>query len=154
MISRRAFLLGTAASVTVAGIPATPAEVVDEFAGHKEWLADYLPQRGKLYRWWPGLDTPSDLTDNTKASPGFAGEEKTSKARKEHRMAKAFTKESILADLKATGECNIPGVGKIKAVQREARTGRNPFTGEPLQIPAKKAVTFSASKALKDALNT
>lgn len=46
--------------------------------------------------------------------------------------------------------CTLPGLGKFSIVQRKARTGRNPRTGEPLQIAAKKAVRFTVSKLLQD----
>ena len=50
------------------------------------------------------------------------------------------------------GEIALPGLGKLKATTRAAREGRNPATGEAVQIPARNAVKFSASKALKDAI--
>jgi DNA-binding protein HU-beta len=49
-------------------------------------------------------------------------------------------------------EVTLSGIGKIKVAQRAARTGRNPATGAELQIPAKKVPSFSAVKALKDAV--
>lgn len=48
---------------------------------------------------------------------------------------------------------DVMGLGKLKAVVRAERTGRNPRTGDAIAIPAKKAAKFSASKALKDAIN-
>lgn len=49
-------------------------------------------------------------------------------------------------------ELTLPGIGKLKAVAKPARTGRNPSTGEEIEIPAKTAVKFVAAKALKDAV--
>jgi DNA-binding protein HU-beta len=46
----------------------------------------------------------------------------------------------------------IPGLGKLVLVQRKARVGRNPATGEVIQIPAKKVVKFRVAKAAKDAI--
>jgi DNA-binding protein HU-beta len=46
----------------------------------------------------------------------------------------------------------IPGLGKLVVVQRKARMGRNPQTGEPLKIPAKRALKFRIAKAAKDAV--
>ncbi len=46
----------------------------------------------------------------------------------------------------------IAGFGTFKVSQRKARTGRNPQTGAPLQIPAGKVPKFVAAKALKDAV--
>ena len=43
-----------------------------------------------------------------------------------------------------------PGFGSFSATQRTARTGRNPQTGEPVKIPASRAVKFSAGSALKE----
>jgi len=55
--------------------------------------------------------------------------------------------------LKAGEEVILPGIGKLKAVHKEARTGRNPQNGEAVEIAAKTVVKFAAVKAFKDALN-
>ncbi len=46
----------------------------------------------------------------------------------------------------------LPGLGKLVLVNRKARTGRNPATGQPIQIPAKKVVKFRVAKAAKEAI--
>lgn len=46
----------------------------------------------------------------------------------------------------------IPGLGKLVLVDRKARLGRNPKTGETIQIPAKKVVKFRIAKQAKDAI--
>ena len=46
----------------------------------------------------------------------------------------------------------IPGLGKLIKVQRKARMGRNPATGETIKIPAKRVVKFRVAKACKDAI--
>ena len=46
----------------------------------------------------------------------------------------------------------LPGIGKVKKIQRPARMGRNPATGEQIKIKAKKVVKIVACKALKDAI--
>ena len=46
----------------------------------------------------------------------------------------------------------IPGLGKLVLVQRKARIGRNPRTGEQIKIKAKKVVKFRVAKAAKDAI--
>ncbi len=46
----------------------------------------------------------------------------------------------------------IPGLGKLLLVQRKARMGRNPQTGEAIKIKAKKVVKFRVAKAAKDAI--
>ncbi|HYU39287.1 MAG TPA: HU family DNA-binding protein [Acidimicrobiia bacterium] len=47
----------------------------------------------------------------------------------------------------------IPGFGAWSRTQRAARTGRNPRTGEPVQIAASKGVKFSAGASFKSAVN-
>jgi len=46
----------------------------------------------------------------------------------------------------------IPGIGKLIKVQRKARMGRNPATGEAIKIKAKKVLKFRIAKAAKDAV--
>jgi len=46
----------------------------------------------------------------------------------------------------------LPGIGKLVLVQRKARLGRNPATGETIQIPAKTVVKFRVSKACKESV--
>ena len=46
-----------------------------------------------------------------------------------------------------------PGFGKFSTTQRPARTGRNPQTGDPVQIKASTAMKFTSSSTLKSALN-
>jgi DNA-binding protein HU-beta len=89
-------------------------------------------------------------------------------------MAKAMTKSAIVAGVaeavgvtkKQAGAAiealvcmaykgaqdgfTIPGLGKLVLVNRKARMGRNPATGETIQIPAKKVVKFRVAKACKD----
>ena len=89
-------------------------------------------------------------------------------------MAKAMTKSQIAdyiakkADLKkkvavqiledmaalaykeAKNSFTLPGLGKLVLVNRKARMGRNPQTGEAIKIPAKKVVKFRVAKACKE----
>ncbi len=91
-------------------------------------------------------------------------------------MAKALTKSQItatladrvgvakkqavqildeLADLackNAKNSFTLPGLGKLVLVNRKARMGRNPATGEAIKIPAKRVVKFRVAKAAKDAI--
>lgn len=53
-----------------------------------------------------------------------------------------------LHDLKTTGIALLPGIGKIKVVDRPARTGRNPRTGEAMEIPARKAARLRPNSGL------
>ncbi len=46
----------------------------------------------------------------------------------------------------------IPGMGKLVMVNRKARMGRNPATGETIKIPAKRVLKFRVAKAAKDAI--
>ena len=61
--------------------------------------------------------------------------------------------DSITGQLAGGGEVRLVGFGTIAVAQRKATTGRNPRTGETIQIKASKAPKFKAGKALKDALN-
>lgn len=56
------------------------------------------------------------------------------------------------AELEKGGEVTLDGIGKLSVKTTAARKGRNPATGEELDIPAKKKPAFSAAKALKDAV--
>lgn len=59
----------------------------------------------------------------------------------------------IAATLAAGEEVTLPGLGNFSVNYREARKGRNPSTGEAIDIPPKHVPHFSATKALKDILN-
>ncbi|MCI5075772.1 HU family DNA-binding protein [Oricola sp.] len=62
--------------------------------------------------------------------------------------------ETITETLKAGGDVRVLGFGNFGVNQRAATTGRNPLTGQPVDIPAKRVAKFSAGKGLKDALNS
>jgi DNA-binding protein HU-beta len=55
-------------------------------------------------------------------------------------------------EAKRSGAFVIPGVGKVVLSNRKARMGRNPQTGEPIKIAAKRVVRIRAVKVLKDAI--
>jgi DNA-binding protein HU-beta len=59
----------------------------------------------------------------------------------------------ITAQLKAGNDVKFTGFGKFSTVDRPAREGRNPQTGESMQIAAKTAAKFSAGAELKKAVN-
>jgi DNA-binding protein HU-beta len=91
-------------------------------------------------------------------------------------MAKSMTKSAIIGQLAqksslskkqvsdlmdnlltlATKEAKnvfiVPGFGRLVLANRKARMGRNPQTGEPIKIPAKRVVKFRLSKSLKDSV--
>jgi len=60
--------------------------------------------------------------------------------------------ESIKHVLMADGEVSLNGIGKFKLKDKPARVGRNPKTGENINIPAKTVVAFTVAKALKEAV--
>jgi len=57
-----------------------------------------------------------------------------------------------LAYKEAKNTFTLPGLGKLVLVNRKARMGRNPATGEAIKIPAKRVVRVRVSKACKDAI--
>jgi DNA-binding protein HU-beta len=59
---------------------------------------------------------------------------------------------AALAYKHAKDQFVIPGLGKLVLVNRKARMGRNPATGETIQIKAKRVVKFKVAKAAKDAI--
>ncbi len=63
----------------------------------------------------------------------------------------AFASEVEKA-LKSGDKVQLVGFGSYEVKERAARTGRNPKTKEPIEIPASKAPVFKAGKALKDAI--
>jgi DNA-binding protein HU-beta len=76
--------------------------------------------------------------------------EKTGVSKK---AAGQFVEELVkLAYKEAKNSFTIPGLGKLVLVDRKARIGRNPATGEQIQIPAKRVVKFRIAKAAKDAI--
>jgi len=57
-----------------------------------------------------------------------------------------------LAYSEARNGFTLPGIGKLVLVNRQARMGRNPATGEAVQIPAKTVVKFRVAKVCKDSV--
>ncbi len=78
--------------------------------------------------------------------------EKTGLAKKDVEMVLETMVSMAYKTVKSTGEFVVPGVGKLVKVNRKARQGRNPATGETIQIPAKTVVKFRVAKAAKDAV--
>jgi DNA-binding protein HU-beta len=78
----------------------------------------------------------------------------------EHGVAKEHAKRildsafaAILSAVEKGEEVSLAGFGRFKLTSREARQGRNPATGETLDIPASKKLAFTAAKSVRDALN-
>jgi len=61
--------------------------------------------------------------------------------------------ESVTGALTKGDQVVLVGFGTFSVKDRAARTGRNPQTGDPIDIPAAKIPSFKAGKALKDAVN-
>lgn len=69
------------------------------------------------------------------------------------KLLKPEISKQILDMLAAGEEVSIPGVGKLSVIGKAARTGRNPFSGETVQIPARKMLKFKQSSTVKPILN-
>ena len=59
---------------------------------------------------------------------------------------------NVQSSLKSDEKVILTGFGTFSASTRGERTGRNPQTGEPIRIPARRVAKFSAGKTLKDAI--
>ncbi|NKB37925.1 MAG: DNA-binding protein HU [Gammaproteobacteria bacterium] len=84
------------------------------------------------------IDAVADAADLSKASAGRAVDAAI---------------DSITNSLKNNDNVTLVGFGTFSVRDRAARTGRNPRTGEEIQIKASKVPGFKAGKALKDAIN-
>src|ERR1051326_6638028 len=60
--------------------------------------------------------------------------------------------QTAISQVKKNGLFVIPGLGRLVRVDRKARMGRNPATGQAIQIPAKKVVKFRVAQAAKEAI--
>ncbi len=78
--------------------------------------------------------------------------EKFGKSRKEVAELVDGLVEVAYRETKSNGEFTLPGLGKMVKKHRDARTGRNPATGESIQIPAKTVLKFRVAKAAKEAI--
>src|SRR6185436_1098078 len=61
--------------------------------------------------------------------------------------------ESVIKALKTGDKLEVRGFGSFRVRQRNARVGRNPKTGEKVEVPAKRVPYFKPSKELKDLIN-
>jgi DNA-binding protein HU-beta len=89
--------------------------------------------------------TKNELAEKVASSTGLAASQA--------REALETAIETIARELEAGGEVALAGFGKFSVSQRAARLGRNPSTGETINIAASKAAKFSAASALKKRLN-
>ena len=79
--------------------------------------------------------------------------EKSELTKKDAEKALAAFISSVTEALQDGDKVQLVGFGTFEARKREARTGRDPRTGNPISIPASIAPAFKAGKALKDAIN-
>jgi DNA-binding protein HU-beta len=63
-----------------------------------------------------------------------------------------FLSDTAIKEVKKNGLFVVPGLGRLVRVDRKARMGRNPATGEAIKIAAKKVVKFRIAKAARDAI--
>lgn len=78
--------------------------------------------------------------------------EKAELSKKDAEAAVSATVDAITAALEQGEKVQLVGFGSFEVKSRAARTGRNPKTKEPIEIPASKTPVFKAGKALKDAV--
>jgi DNA-binding protein HU-beta len=76
--------------------------------------------------------------------------QKTNLSKKQ--VAELFDEAINLACKEAKNGFVLPGFGKLVLANRKARIGRNPQTGEPIKIPAKRVCKFRLAKSMKDAV--
>ena len=79
--------------------------------------------------------------------------DKSGLKKKEAEAALNAMTEAVAQALKAGDKVALVGFGTFEVKERAARSGRNPKTGETIQIAASKHPAFTAGKALKDAVN-
>ena len=77
---------------------------------------------------------------------------KTGLTKKDTEATVSTALESIVAALAEGDKVQLPGFGTFEVKHREARTGRNPRTGETMEIAASNAPSFKPGKAMKDAV--
>ena len=103
----------------------------------------------------PSLVTPknSDTKQYTQSEffdclQGYCGFDSRKEAKEFYTQFTA----AVQSALKNGYKIPLPGLGKMQVRRTKARMGRNPMTQEPIKIPARKKVAFTANKALKDAV--
>lgn len=116
-----------------------------------------LPWSGSLIKWQlikplsPTAQEGTSPMNNAELIKAIADETGIAKAT----IATVITSQASHVSAALTngeGEATLHGIGKLKMQTRAARTGRNPKTGESIEIAAKSVVKFSVAKTLKDAV--
>ena len=99
----------------------------------------------------PATAKPKVTTISTKQlAAQLAGDHEMPKKQGEALLGDLVTK--VTKHLKKGDRIRLVGLGILQVRKRAARTGRNPATGEPIQIKASKKVAFRAAKELKEAV--
>ena len=78
--------------------------------------------------------------------------EKANLSKKDAETAVNSVFDGITEALKTDGKIQLDGFGSFEVKERAARMGKNPATGETIEIPASKSPSFKAGKALKDTI--
>ena len=79
--------------------------------------------------------------------------EKSELSKKDSEKALKALIDTVTEELKKGEKIQLVGFGTFEVIERAAREGRNPLTGEKMEIKASKAPKFKPGKALKDAVN-
>jgi len=112
----------------------------------REFFLRFFLQSGRSIRYFPS----SMAKALTKSQIAASIAESTGMTKKQ--TAEIFDMIAQLAYKNAKNTFTLPGLGKLVLVNRKARMGRNPATGEPIKIAAKRVVKFRVAKAAKDAI--
>lgn len=134
-------------AVSIEGVVPDAGECVVPNAGFLPFLTQsFLPRCAGT-----GLHKEDRCMNKSELIESIAEHADVSKANAA-KMVDAFV-ASVQGALRRGEQVSLVGFGTFLVREREARTGRNPRTGEAIQIAASKTPSFKAGKALKDALN-
>lgn len=97
--------------------------------------------------------SPRGVPEMTQAQFFQAVAEGSQVSKVEVRAVFQAIEQIVTKSLKKEGKIPLGGLGAVKLVDRKARMGRNPATGEQIKIPARTAIKITPAKALKDAFN-
>ena len=115
-----------------------------------EWMQHFAPENGMFSNFLPSVRGGVTVNKNDLVA-GVASNSGLSKTDAAKAVDAVF--DSITSELQGGGDVRLVGFGTFSVTQRRASTGRNPRTGEAIQIPASKQPKFKAGKGLKDAVN-
>ncbi len=112
-----------------------------ELAGLRGFDAEFIYENGAT-----GRMTKADLIDEVSRLAELT--------RKDSEVIVETIFDSVVRSLRVGDKIEIRGFGSFRTRQRKPRVGRNPKTGERVEVPAKKIPFFKPSKELKDLVNT